>query len=147
MTREEKALAIMGDMANCSQAVLGAFADEIGLTEEQARGVSFCFFSGMRRADTCGACSGALMVLGMKYGQREKGDMETRINANRIICEFFDRFRAENGSHICREILGCDISTPEGDASARENGVYRTICPRMVASAARIVEELIAEND
>ena len=146
MTHEEKALQIMGDYSNCAQAVLGAYAEELGLTAEQARKVSFCFFSGMRKAEVCGACSGALMALGLKYGQTEKGDTETRLKGVALTEQFLERFKAENGSYICRDILGCDISDPEAAEHARSTGLFKTVCPKMVASAARIVEEMLEEN-
>lgn len=147
MTHREKALQIMAERANCAQSVLGAFADELGLSEEQAMGVSFCFFSGARKADICGAVSGALMVIGMKYGQKKAGDMETRLNAARIEDEFLKRFADANGSCICRDLLGVDISIPEKAEYARNQGMFKEICPRMVASAVDILEQVIAENE
>lgn len=146
MTHEEKALAIMCDYSNCAQSVLGAFSDELGLSEEQARRVSFCFFSGMRKAEVCGACTGALMALGLKYGQTVKGDLETRQKGAALAEQFLERFKAENGSYICRDILGYDISKPEEAEKARSCGVFKTVCPKMVASAARIVEKMMEEN-
>lgn len=147
MTHREKALQIMAERANCAQAVFGAFAGELGLSEEQAMGVSFCFFSGIRKADVCGAVSGALMVIGMKYGQKKAGDLETRRNGARIQDEFMKRFADANGSCICRDLLGVDISIPEKAEYARNQGMFKEICPRMVASAVDILEQVIAENE
>ena len=146
MTHREKALKIMADYSNCAQAVLCAFADELGLSEEQAMGVSFCFFSGMRKADMCGAVAGALMVIGMKYGQRKAGDTVTRINAARIEDDFLKRFADAEGSRICRDLLGVDISVPEKAEYARSRGMFTDICPNLVASAVDILEQIIAEN-
>ncbi len=146
MTHREKALQIMAERANCAQSVLGAFADELGLSEEQAMGVSFCFFSGMRKADVCGAVTGALMVIGMKYGQKKAGDTETRLRAARIEDDFMKRFAEANGSFVCRDLLGVDISVPEKAEYARSQGLFRDLCPRMVASAVEILEQIIVEN-
>lgn len=142
MTGEEKALAYFGDKFHCSQAVLAAFADELGLTEEQALKVAYCFNSGMRKGEVCGSCSGALMVIGLKYGQCEKDDLESRTMANQKAEEFLERFKKENGSYICNELLGCDISTSEGTQYAMEHNCFAEICPKMVASAVKILEEM-----
>lgn len=145
MTHVEKALQIMSETMNCAQAVLGAFSDELGLTKEDAMAVSYCFYSGMRKAEVCGACSGALMVLGLKYG-RGKGP-EVKSVINKVTEEFLDRFRALNGSYICKEILGYDISIPEEARSAREKGLFTTVCPKKVASAVTLLEQILSENE
>ena len=63
MTHEEKALLFFQDKFHCSQSVLVAYAEELGLTEEQALKIAYCLNSGMRKGEVCGACSGALLVL------------------------------------------------------------------------------------
>ncbi len=62
MTHEEKALSYFKDKFHCSQSVLAAYADELGLTEEQALKIAACFNAGMRKGEVCGACSGALYI-------------------------------------------------------------------------------------
>lgn len=128
---------------HCSQAVLTAFAGELGLSEKQALKLGGCFGGGMCLGEVCGACTGALMVLGMKYGQCELGDMDSRLKTNDITIKFLEQFRKENGSYICNELLGCDIATPEGKAYAREHKLFTEFCPKMVVSAVKIVEQLI----
>ena len=127
----------------CSQAVLAAFADELGLTEKQALQVGSCFGGGMCKGEVCGACTGALMVLGMKYGRDKADDWDSQMKANNIAARFLEQFRKENGSYICNELLGCDIATPEGKAYAREQKLFAEFCPKMVASAVEILEQLI----
>ena len=61
----------------CTQAVFAAFADQFGITEKQALLIGACFGSGMSKAEVCGACTGALMVLGMKYGQFDLNDTDS----------------------------------------------------------------------
>ncbi|MCR5128932.1 MAG: C-GCAxxG-C-C family protein [Lachnospiraceae bacterium] len=68
MTHKEKAMKIFYEKFNCSQAVLGAYADDYGLTEYQAMKVAACFSGGVRKGEVCGAVSGAIMVIGLKYG-------------------------------------------------------------------------------
>ena len=129
----------------CSQAVLAAFAEELGMTKEQALRVGACFGGGMCKAEVCGACTGALMALGLKYGMCEDGDLESKERANSYAVRFLDEFASQNGSYICRELLDCDISTDEGKAYARAKGLFATECPKMIESAVLIAEKLINE--
>ncbi|MBR3666717.1 MAG: C_GCAxxG_C_C family protein [Ruminococcus sp.] len=129
----------------CSQAVLAAFAEELGMTKEQALRVGACFGGGMCKAEVCGACTGALMALGLKYGMCEDGDYESKQRANSYTVRFLDEFAKQNGSYICRELLDCDISTDDGKAYARANGLFAEKCPEMIESAVLIAEKLINE--
>ncbi len=143
MTHKEKALQYFNDKFHCSQSVFASYAEELGLTEEQALKISYCFNSGMRKGEVCGACSGALMVLGMKYGQSDKTDLESRANANNKTVQFLEKFKEANGSYICNELLGCDITTPEGEKYAVEHNCFTKICPKMVESSVMILEEIL----
>lgn len=130
---------------HCSQAVLATFADELGLTEEQALKLGGCFGGGMCKGEVCGACTGALMALGLKYGQSDIEDIESRKKTNDVTVEFLDMFQKENGSYICRELLGCDLGTDEGKRYAIENNLFIDFCPKMVYSATKIAENLMNE--
>lgn len=142
MTHEEKALSYFQDRFHCSQSVLAAYAEELGLTEQQALKIAYCLNSGMRKGEVCGACTGALLVLGMKYGQWQKEDAVSRTQANQKTVEFLEKFKLDNGSYICNELLGCDISTTEGVKYAMEHNCFVDICPKMVASAVKILEDM-----
>ena len=127
---------------HCSQAVLVAFAEELGLSEEQALKLGACFGGGMCKGEVCGACTGALMALGLKYGQADITDLESRKKTNDITVEFLDLFKKENGSYICKELLGCDLATAEGKQYALDNKLFVEFCPKMVESATIIAEKL-----
>ncbi|MBQ1519222.1 MAG: C_GCAxxG_C_C family protein [Ruminococcus sp.] len=143
MTHEEKALSYFSDKFHCSQSVLAAYSDEIGLTEEQALKISCCFNSGMRSGEVCGACSGALMVLGMIYGQSDKNDTQSRAKSNQMAECFLERFKKTNGTYICNEILGCDIKTQQGREYALSHQLFTTTCRNMVSLAVSILEEIL----
>ena len=130
---------------HCSQAVLAAFAEELGLTEEQALKLGGCFGGGMCKGEVCGACTGALMALGLKYGQSDIDDMESRKKTNDVTVEFLDTFKKENGSYMCRELLGCDLATDGGKQYAIENRLFVEFCPKMVESATTIAEQLLRD--
>ena len=146
MTHKEKALEYFGDKFHCSQSVIAAFAEECGLTEEKALKIGACFGNGMRKGEVCGACTGALMVLGTLYGQSDASDLESRMTANKVNVEMMERFAQRCGSYICNDLLKCDISTQEGVAYARENKLFTEFCPQMVANAVDILEEIIKEQ-
>ena len=119
----------------CSQAVFGAFAEKYGLDKKTAFKISCGLNSGARCADVCGAVSGAILVIGLRYGDyRKKCNAETE--------EFIRRFTAENSSIVCRDILACDISTPDGKAKAAADNLFKTRCLDMVESAAKILCDL-----
>ena len=144
--RKDKAIEYYSARMHCSQAVLAAFSEECGISEEQAFRLGSCFGSGMRKGEVCGACTGALMVLGLLYGQVHIGDQKEREISNRINEMMMDRFKKANGSYICNDLLGLDVSTPEGAQKARAEGLFTEFCPKMVASAVDILEEIIKEE-
>ena len=143
MTYTEKSTDLFARKFHCSQAVFAAFAEELGITEEQALKIGACFGSGMRKGEVCGACTGALMALGLKYGQCNENDTESRMKTNEITDKFLNTFKEKNGSYICNELLGCDIRTETGVTFAIENKLFTEFCPKMVESATRIAEELL----
>lgn len=146
MTHKEKALDYFSRKFHCSQAVLAAFADECGITEEQALKLGACFGSGMRKGEVCGACTGALMVLGLLYGHHIKNDMPSKMLANEVNDAMMERFAKVCGSYICNDLLKCDISTKDGIEFAKEKRLFTEFCPHMVANAVNILEEIIQEK-
>lgn len=143
MTHIEKANNLFGRKFHCSQAVFAAFSEELGLTEEQALKIGACFGSGMRKGEVCGACTGALMALGLKYGQTSEDDIDSRLKTNEVTDKFMAEFKKENGSYICKELLGCDLATDEGIATALEKKLFTEFCPKMVESATKIAEDIL----
>jgi len=130
---------------NCSQAVLGSFSEQFGLDCDKASKVATGFGGGMRMGGTCGAVTGAFMVLGLKYGNSTAKDKDGKAKTYKNIEEYTSRFKSRNGSVACRELLGCDISTPKGMKEAQSKGLFSSTCPRMVQDAAEILEEMLNE--
>lgn len=145
MEKQDIAVQYFVEGMHCSQAVLSAYAKECGITEEMAMRLGSCFGSGMRKGEVCGACTGALMVLGLLFGEKRTGDPETRKRSNRINEMMMERFAEANGTYICNDLLGYDISTPEGAQEARAKGLFKEFCPKMVASAVEVLEKMIEE--
>ncbi len=136
MNYVEEAVQLFEDGYMCSQAVLAVFCEEFGLSREQAFKISISFGGGMRKGEVCGACTGAIMALGLKYG-------ENKSKSDEMCVKFLDSFKKENGSYICRDLLDCDIRTEEGIKYAIDNNLFKEICPKMVESATKIAQELI----
>lgn len=96
-----------------------------------------------RTGETCGAVTGAMMVIGLRHAKVRPDDDASRELAYALAHEFMDAFRERNGSLLCRELLGVDVSTPEGMKEIREKDLFATVCPKFVRDAAEIVEEIL----
>jgi C_GCAxxG_C_C family probable redox protein len=128
----------------CSQALVSIYGVPLGLDRKNALKISGVFRGGMAHmGETCGAVTGAFMVIGLKYGNIEVDDEKAKEMTNKLAREFVDKFKALNGSILCRELIGCDISTPEGMKLAKERRLFETVCPNFVRSAAEIIEEVV----
>ena len=145
-TKPEQAVNNFKNGLNCSQAVLSVYAEELGLSREIAWKIAGGFGGGMgRMAQTCGAVTGAFMVLGLKYGDADIPDTKIKEKMYGLVREFAHQFENHNGSIVCSELLGCDISKPEGVVTAKENGLFTSVCPKMVREAVEIFEKMINE--
>jgi len=144
MSDVEKAVSCFNEGFMCSQAVLSAYAEQFGLDHEAALKVSAAFGGGMgRMGETCGAVTGAFMVIGLKYGRTAIEDREVHEKTTRLVREFVDEFKSVNGSIVCRELLGCDLSTPDGLKTFVDRKLRDTLCTKFVRDAAEIVERLL----
>lgn len=146
MDKIDVALKLFEEKFHCSQAVFAAFSEDYGISKEDALKIGGCFGSGMRKGEVCGACTGALMVLGLKYGKYDKDDIGSKIKSDQVCDEFLDEFEKENGSYICNTLLGCDISTDEGIQYALENDLFTEFCPKMVKSAVLITQRILDDD-
>jgi len=120
MNRIATALSHFAEGSNCSQAILSAYAGDLGMDEGPRSALPRVLAAAWENGETCGAVTGAMMVLGMRYGGTTPGrEVKERVYAK--IRELAARFKARNASLLCRDLLDCDISTPEGcEAAARE---------------------------
>lgn len=140
---EDKALECYAGGLDCSQVVFGYGAELLGEDKEKAVKIAAAFGGGMWKGETCGCVTGALMALGLKYGHSKLGDEETK---NALLAkreEFEKEFQRANGSLICREILGYDLSTEEGMAKIMEEGLLATKCPKLACCACDILDDLL----
>lgn len=144
MDYADLAIACHKEGFNCAQSVLAAYADQFGLDREMALKVAGAFGGGMgRMGETCGAVTGALMVIGLRHGQATAEDKQAKETSYAMAREFADRFKDRHGCLDCRDLLGCDIGTPEGMQQAREQQLFATRCSQYIQDAAEIVEQLL----
>ena len=144
MKRIEEAMVCLRKGCSCSQAIMAAYAPTLGLDRDTALKIASGFGGGMgRMAETCGAVTGAFMVLGLKQGWVSGEEVAGREKTYETIREFARRFRQRHGTIVCRELLKCDISTPEGLQDARQRQLFTTVCHKVVADAAEVLEELL----
>lgn len=124
--------------------MLSSYGERSGLDREMALRIAGAFGSGMARTgETCGAVTGALMVIGLRHAKTKKGDDDSRERAYALAQEFMDAFRGRNGSLLCRDLLGVDVSTPDGMKEVREKDLFAKVCPKFVWDAADLLEEKI----
>jgi len=143
MKHTDAAAAIFEQGVCCSQAVISAYAAEYGLDRDIALRVAAGFGAGMgRMTQTCGAVTGAYMVLGLKYGAAS-GDREAKERTYRAVQDFAQRFTALNGALSCRELLGCDISQPGDFEKMKREGLHVSVCAKMVHDACVILDEML----
>ena len=145
-SKVEQAVQRFSEGFNCSQAVFGTYCQQFGLDSKQAYKVATGFGGGMHINSVCGAVTGALMVLGLKYGNATAADKNAKAKAYEKVVGYTKRFKARNGSVMCAELLGADISTANGMKKAQENELFDSICPKMVREAAEILEEMLDDK-
>ncbi len=146
MTHREKAEQLLHQKYHCSQAILGAFAGDLGLDLKTAFKISTCFGGGMRQGGTCGCITASLLVLGMTMGFYDAQDTEREVYGNRKTEEFIRRFTEKmDGKIYCRDILGKDISKPEEMAMIRKEGLILQKCPRAIGVSIDILDEMLEE--
>ena len=125
---------------NCAQTVFSLFAGEVGLDEQTALKIASTFGSGMACGGTCGAVTGALMVIGMKHGHFIS-DPDAKANTKALVRKFNERFKEQHGTLTCKDLLGYDTSTPEGADAAHAAGLFDTHCPEFIKTACDLLEE------
>ena len=96
--------------------------------------------------ETCGALSGAIIIIGLKHSGVKADDKAARLKTYEVVRELLKRFRSRNNTILCRELIGCDISTAEGFKRAMDEKIIITRCPKFIRDAAEILEEMGAEE-
>ena len=141
--RKDKALRAFRSGFGCAQSVISAYAGDLGLDPVQARAMAVGFGAGHGRLQkTCGALSGALMVIGLRrHDEADVPGSKEAIYAMRR--ELVARFEARHASTEWLKLTGVDFSTEDGLAEARKRNLFQTRCEKYVAGACEILEDLL----
>ena len=147
MNRVERAVNLFGEGYLCSQAILSVYGEGLEIERETALKLSAGFGGGMGgTGQTCGAVTGALMVIGLVMGHVSANDKAAKARTYHTVVRFIRAFEDAHGTVNCTELLGHDLGDPEGYRKAKESRMFTTACPGFVESAAQILEELIQQN-
>ena len=145
MNRFEKAFALHEQGYNCAQAVIGAYADVIGIGEQEAFSIGAGFGGGAGTGELCGAISGALMVLGLLTPVDAADPVGSKKRTTALSKEFQKRFQEKFGALRCHDLLAKGLPAEQIPAGAKALGLTRH-CDIMIATATEIVEEMLNER-
>jgi C_GCAxxG_C_C family probable redox protein len=144
MRKTEEAMACFRNGFTCSSAVFSTFSKELGLDSEAAKKIACGFGGGISRTgNICGAVSGAIMVIGLKYGKAQQGDDSATVKTRALVREFMHEFRKRHGSVNCTELLGYNLDDPDEYSQASENRLFITKCPDLVGDTVAILEKIL----
>ena len=129
---------------SCAQAVFSAFAEAEGMDLETALRTSSSFGAGMARmGDACGALTGGMMVLGLKYGRTVADDTDAKEKNYRLVHEFVEEFNNGFENTMCRDLLGFDPDSPEASQRFENEPELEKRCAGFVREASEILEKII----
>ena len=143
-SKSEKAKELFKSGYNCSQAVLGVFCEEMGLDFDTAMKISSSFGGGMgRMREVCGTVSGMFMAAGLAFSASDNS-AENKKQQYQHVQELAKRFKDENGSIICRELLeGINVTSTPTPEARTENYYKKRPCAELVACAVEILEDYL----
>ncbi|HRX33305.1 MAG TPA: C-GCAxxG-C-C family protein [Methanoregulaceae archaeon] len=128
----------------CSQAVLCTYCEQFDLDKDTACRIATPFAAGIGwTGNMCGAVAGALMVIGLKFGNTDPDDMDAKKKVFAATQEFIVEFVDRHGTINCTELPGYDLSDPEQRFEARSKDVTKEKCPVFVRDAADILELIL----
>jgi len=140
-SKAREAVSCFNSGFNCSQAILSTYCEEFGLDKKAALQIACGLGAGMGRLqETCGAVSGAYLLIGLKYGKFLKEDDAAKEKTYAMVREFARQFVKKNRTTNCRELLGVDLINGDKQVASQQ---VKTVCPRVVRDAARILETLL----
>jgi len=142
----EKATNLFLKGYNCSQSVLLAMSEHWGLENDLVPKIATGFGGGIGRCGSvCGALTGGVMALSMRYGTNEPSG-EKRLQTYELSRKFFEQFEKRNNGVLCRDLIGYTLSNPDEHKKAMEENVFQKKCAKYVENAVTILLELTEPN-
>ncbi len=147
MSKSIKATEAMAGGYNCAQAMATTYGTAFGVPEETLARIATAFGGGISRSDNiCGGVSGALMVLGLKYGSKNASESEAKAKTYALGNEFIQEFIRRHGAVSCTGLLGYNLSVPAERKEATEKKVSATVCRDVIRNAGTLLEEFLARE-
>ena len=135
----EKAVLHFGEGYNCAQSVLLTMQKFWNVANPLEPKVASAFGGGIgRRGSLCGALTGGVIAIGLKYGTN-KPLVKEREKAYSLALEFHNRFEKNCGSVLCRDLIGYDLTDPEEFEKARNSNVFNEKCIHFIEKAIEIL--------
>ena len=143
MSKTETALGLF-DSYNCSQSVLAAYAADYDLDKEKALQIAAGFGAGMGRLqEVCGAITGSTMVLGLDSQFKESDTREKNNTVYAKVRSLVKDFTEKKGTIKCRELLGCDLTTEEGQAFFKEHNLRHKNCGEYIKICCELLDKAL----
>ena len=131
---------------NCAQSVVTAYADLLKFDPDLAAGLSCGFGGGMGRLQqTCGALTGAFMVLGIHNSRLYTDRAELKNVTYTQVRKINEKFRQRQGTTDCRSLLGCDLQTDEGMQYHKDTNQSKMICEKCIAASIELLDEIVGD--
>jgi len=144
MTKKDSATQTFNSDYNCAQSVFSAFTDDLKLDRETALSISSGFGGGMGKTQaTCGAVTGAIMVIGTKIANQNGSTEGINNQVYGKTREFINQFIERNETTDCRELVQADLTTEEGQDYIKENDIFNKVCMKCVNDAVDILEKIL----
>lgn len=129
---------------NCAQSVLFACCDDADIPKRTALKIAWGFGAGMgRKQEVCGAVTGGIMAIGLKYGKTKSGRQAVTDKIYLKTRKLMDNFESRHGAFTCLELLdGCNLMTEKGQKYFQKNDLKNKICKKCVSDVVQILEEI-----
>lgn len=143
MDKIETATSLFKEGFNCAQSLLAAYGTELGLNREVALKIGSAFGGGIGRlGETCGFVTGALMIIGLKYGMTDAKNKKSKIKTYEVVENFINKFKSRNNSITCRELVGFDMSSFK-TLSPDLSKIVMERCPKLLRDSAEIIDKIL----
>lgn len=140
----ENAVSCFKTEFNCSQAIFSTYGPKFGIDRDSCLKIAEVFGGGMAyMGNVCGAVTGAFMVIGLNYGRKRCNNEQAKEKAYNAAIQFVEKFKIQNCSILCNELINFDLSTPEKRLLAKEKSIFDK-CPKFVQDSAKILKEIIS---
>ncbi len=144
MSKIERAVSLFNEGFACSQAILATYGEEYGLARETSFRLGEGFAGGMGGLElTCGAVTGAFMVIGLKHGRTRASDRRAKVKTAKLVREFVKRFEARHETLVCSKLLSQDKASSRARWFSFRGSRSAVVCPKVVQTAAEIIEEIL----